>query len=352
MGQHRFITPAGCLVAALLPLAGCQSLDNAVGLNNPKIEPVAVTPENDGREPAVGDTHPSPGAESALAKARGLESAGKYDEALAEFERAISVNPRMTTAYLGAGDIYRQKGDYDSAEKRYGKAAEIEPQNFDAQYLHGLALQLLNRVGDSVRAYLRALTIKPDDFNANLNLATAYVQLGEPAQALPYARRAVELKPKDAAARINLAAAYRDLNQHETAIIELQQASELTELSAPLLLNLADSLGKVGKYEEMVNTLDQLVKSEPTAIANERLGFAQFKLRRYSDSLASFRRALEIDPNHYPALNGVGVCLINEWHFSGQSNDGARDEAVRSWRRSLQLERNQPQIMEFIGRFQ
>jgi tetratricopeptide (TPR) repeat protein len=352
MGQLGTATNARILLCAAFVLSGCQSLDNAVGLNNPKQQPVAVAPENDGREPAIVTAPQNPTADSAMMKARSLESQGKYDEALAEFERAISVNPRMTTAYLGAGDIYRQKGDYESAEQRYGKAAEIEPQNFDAQYLHGLSLQLLSRIGDSVRAYLRALTIRPDDFNANLNLATAYVQLGEPAQALPYARRAVELKPKEAAARINLAAAYRDLNQHDAAIIELQQASELTELSAPLLLNLADSLGKVGKYEEMVNTLDQLVKTEPTAIANERLGFAQFKLRRYSESLASFRRALEIDPNHYPALNGVGVCLINEWHFSGQANNAAREEAVQAWRRSLQLERNQPQIMEFIGRFQ
>jgi tetratricopeptide (TPR) repeat protein len=349
---HR--SPHAVAVAVLLGLlGGCRALDDTAGLNNPKIE---VAKANDGRAPVVGEAGLDPAdtgqGEDRVAKARQLQMAGQTDAALAEFERAIAVNPRLTTAYLGAGDIYREKGDFTQAEARYGKAAEIEPQNFDAQYFHGLSLQLLKRVSEAVRAYLRALNIRPDDYNANLNLGTAYVQLGEPAQALPYARRAVELKPSDASARINLAAAYRDLNQHEAAIIELQQASELTELSAPLLLNLADSLGKVGKFEEMVNTLDQLLKTEPTAIASERFGYANFKLRRYSESLSAFRRAIEMDPDHYPALNGIGVCLINEWHFSGQKNDAARIEAVKAWRRSLQIERNQPQILEFVGRFQ
>ena len=93
-----------------------------------------------------------------------------------------------------------------------------------------------------------------------------------------------------------------------------------------LLLNLADSLQKSGQLEQAVNTLDQLVRTEPSAKSYERLGAANFKLRRYEDAEAAFRKSIEIDPNHYPALNGVGVCLINEWHFSGQSNDAARDE--------------------------
>lgn len=350
MDRHNAIPT---IVTVLFPvvLVGCQSLDAAAGRNNPKMEPVVLSTTNDGREPAFSAPEPMKADES-LSKARALGAQGKWDEALTEYERAIAENPSLTTAYLGAGDIYRRQGDYSKAETRYGKAASLEPANFDAQYLHGLSLQLLSRISDSVRAYLRALTIRPDDFNANLNLGTAYVQLGEPSEAIPYARKAVELNPKDAPARINLAAAYRDLGQHESAIVELQQAAELTDLSEPLLLNLADSLGKVGRYEEMVNTLDQLVKTAPTAVACERSGFALFRLRRYSESIAAFRRAIELDPNHYPALNGIGVCLINEWHFSGQTNNAAREEALDSWRRSLQIERNQPRILEFIGRFQ
>lgn len=212
-------------------------------------------------------------------------------------------------------------------------------------------LQLLNRVNEAVRAYVKALSIKPDDFNANLNLATAYLQLNEPAEALPYGQRAVQLESRNAAARTNLGAIYGGLGRHEEAVIEYQQAAELAELSAPLLINLAESLGKTNRYDEMVNTLRQLVATEPTAVAYERLGFALFRLRQYPDSLAAFRKSIEIDPNHYPALNGIGVCLLCQWEWSKQTDETARAEALRALRRSLQIDQNQPRILELLGRY-
>ena len=347
----------GLIVVALLA-GGCQSLDRVVYKNRSS---TTVSKEYVGKPPAVAppvttgakaprQTQVDP-AQAALAKAEALAKAGNPDAALSEFEKAIEINPTLTVAYLGAGDIYREKGDYHGAERNYGKAANLEPGNFSAQYLHGLSLQLLERFGEAVRAYLRALQLRPDDFNANLNLGTTYIQLGEPAQALSFAQKAVQLNPSSAEARTNLGAAYSILDRHEEAVIEFQQAGELTDLSAPLLLNLANSLGRIRRYDEMVNTLTQLTKSEPTANAYERLGAGLFHLRRYDESLTAYRKALDIDPNHYPALNGVGVCLMNQWVFSKQTDEAARQQALAAWRRSVQIERDQPKIMELIGRF-
>lgn len=343
-------------------LLGCQSLDNAAKLNKHR-EPAQVDPANSGRPPALltGDTSSASGQSTQSASAPGQEAVGRgqtllkqgdSEAALQEFERAIAINPKLTVAYLRAGDIYREQGDYAAAERRYGSAAQVEPASFDAQYLHGLALQLLDRYSDAVRAYIRALIINPRDFNANLNLATTYLQLGEPQQALAYAQRAVELDPKSSAARSNLGAAYSALDRHAEAVTEYLQALELAPLSGPLLLNLANSLGRAGRYEEMVNTLDQLTRTEPTAVAYERLGAGHFYLRKYPESLAAYRKAVEIDPNHYPAWNGIGVNLMNHWIFSDQRDEPARQEALEAWRRSVQIERNQPKIMELLGRYQ
>jgi tetratricopeptide (TPR) repeat protein len=101
----------------------------------------------------------------------------------------------------------------------------------------------------------------------------------------------------------------------------------------------------------MVATLEQLEKSEPSAISSERLGVGLFGLRRYDEALAAFRKSIERDPNHYPGLNGIGVCLLNPWVFSQQQDREAHDEAIRSFRRSLQIERDQPQILELVSRY-
>lgn len=295
---------------------------------------------------------PNRASNDSVSRAEMLRRQGFTDQALAEFERAIASNPRLTVAYMGAGDIYRERGDYTPAEQRYGKAAELEPGNFAAQYLHGLTLQLLDRVADSVRAYLRALLVKPEDFNANLNVATAYLQLNEPAEGAPYAEKAVRIDNTSAPARVNLGAIYSAMGRYEDAVVEYQQAAELTELSAPLLLNLADAYGKSGRFEEMVNTLDRLIQAEPTAVAYERLGSAYFRVRKYPESLAAYRKSVEIDPNYFPALNGVAVNQLNTWIYSKQTDDAAHREAISALRRSLQIERNQSRVMELLSTYQ
>jgi tetratricopeptide (TPR) repeat protein len=290
-------------------------------------------------------------AQQAVARAELLNEQGLDMVALAEFERAIAINPRMTNAYMGIADIQQRQGNFAQAEVHYRRAAEIEPANFPAHYGQGLMLQLLGRVADAVRAYLRALQLQPTDFDANLNLATAYLQLGEPGAGLIYAQRAVNLHADSGPARVNLGAVYAALGDHESAVIEYQQAAELIDLSPELLLNLANSLGQIGRYAEMQNTIEQLIDVEPSALAFERLAAAHFRQGRYDEALANFRRALELDPNHYPALNGVGVTLLNRFLMSNRQDLEARNEALRALRRSLQIERRQPVVVDLVSRY-
>ena len=280
-----------------------------------------------------------------------LAESGMHEQALAEFERAIRVNPQLVVAYVGAGQMHQELGDYVSAESRFSEATRMDPTNFDAHFGLGLSLQLMDRVSESIRAYLAALTISPESFDANLNIATAFLQLGEARQAQPYAQRAVRLDQDSGVARVNLGAAYAAQGFHDLAVLEYQQAAELMELNSELLLNLADSLGQTGRYEEMAATLTQLVRVEPSAVAHERLGSAMFRLRRYDQAEQSFRNALAIEPNHFPALNGVGVCLLNKWLWSERTDSEAREEAVGHLRRSLRIEQRQPTIIELIRRY-
>lgn len=277
--------------------------------------------------------------------------AGDKERALMEFQRAIEINPNLTTAYIGMADIYRMDRDYNNAEVRYSRAAQLEPRNFDAQFYHGLMLHLLDRVTEAVQAYLRALAVRPDDFRTNLNLATAYYQLDENRQALPYAQKAVELGPQDGPARLNLGAVYAALDRHQDAVREYQQAAELMPLNSSLLLNLAESLGRLERYEEMANALEQAVKIGPTPAVYERLGFARFKLGDFAAAKDNFQKSLDLDADYYPAMNGLGVCLMNDWIRSDKADRAARDRAVDLLRRSLQLDPDQPQIREILTRY-
>jgi len=314
---------------------------------------------------AVSDAPPEPGrlppaielgevtdrGMAAVERGQRLVHEGLSRTALAEFERAISINPTLTPAYIGAGTIYLERGELNDAERRFRRAAELEPRNFEAQFGHGRALELLGRLTEAVRAYVAALGVRPNDFDANLNLGRLYLAMGESRQALGHVTAAVRLRPQNGEARIALASTYARLGRHGEAVVEYQQAAELMPLTPELLLSLADSLGRTGRHEESAATLETLLRQEPSAAAYERLGAALFRLRRYADAEQAFRTAIELDDRHYPALNGLAVCRLNHYLWSDRMDRAALSEARQLMRQSLRIERNQPQIVELMTRY-
>jgi len=291
---------------------------------------------------------------AAAAVVRGDQALERGDLSLAliEFERAIATNPELSTAYLKSGGIYEQRGELDKAAARYARAAELDPLSYEAHVRHGRILQQLERHEEAVRAFLRALAARPDDAIINRDLAAAYLDLDRPDQAEPYALRAVRLNPNSGEARINLAACYVELGRYDDAVVEYQQAAELVPVPGEtLLLNLADTLGRVRRYAEMAATLDQLVRTNPSAVAHERLGSALFRLKRYDESLEAFLTATELDPEHYPAFNGVAVSMLNRYLWSNKADKDALVAAVDALRTSLRLESEQPRILELLRRY-
>ena len=325
-------------IASLAALASLPACANRGGQATPSSQPTSAVVPADRAATLVAS------AESAIRN-------GEKQRAIAELTRAIEINPTLTKAHMTLADVHRSDGDYAQAETAYRRAAELEPRNFDAQYYDGLMLHLLNRLSEAVRAYLRALAVRPNDFQANLRLAGAYYQLDELPQSLEYAQRSTKIDPANGEARYQLGATYAAMNDHTSAVREYQQAAESINLTPDFLLNLAESLGRIEKFPEMVNTLQQAIRTQPSAAAWERLGFAHWRLEEYDAAHADFEESLKIDADYYPALNGLGVSHLRRWRESDEQNGKARTEGVAYLRRSLQVKRDQPKVLELLSRY-
>jgi tetratricopeptide (TPR) repeat protein len=277
---------------------------------------------------------------------------GDARAALAEFERAIELNPLLTRAYVGAGDAYQDLGDPASAEVKYTQAVQLDPNNPRLHFKRGQVLQALNRVSESIRAYLTSLELDPMDVPANINVSVAYMQAEEPRLARPFAERAVFIDSNSAPARINLGSVYAAMGEHRRAVDEYQQAAELVDpISPELLVNLAESLRALGEDAQVVNVLDQLLRTNESALAWERRGAAMFRMGDYPGATTSFERALEMDPRHYPALNGLAVLRLNQFIQSDNQDTNALKQAMDHFRKSLQIEHRQPKVRELLSRF-
>ncbi|UYV11688.1 MAG: tetratricopeptide repeat protein [Phycisphaera sp.] len=294
----------------------------------------------------------SQAAEDAADQAVAHVRLGDPEAALAEFERAIELNPLLTRAYVGAGLASMDLDDAASAEQYLTRAVRLDPNNPRNHFHLGRALQMLGRVSDSIRAYLTSLELDPTDPLANINVSVAYMQAEEPSRARPFAERAVFLDPNSAPARINLGSIYAAMDEHRRAVDEYQQAAELVDpISPELLVNLAESLRSLGEDAQVINVLDQLLRTNESALAWERRGAAMFRLGDYDGATSSFEQALEIDAEHYPALNGLAVLRLNQFIQSENTDTTALQQALENFRKSLRIEHRQPKVRELLSRF-
>ena len=72
------------------------------------------------------------GLRKTLDEAIAAANAGKYDEAIAGFQKALEVQPTCSACFYNIGFNYAQKKDYDNAEANYKKAIEQKADYADA----------------------------------------------------------------------------------------------------------------------------------------------------------------------------------------------------------------------------
>ena len=67
---------------------------------------------------------------------------GEVDRAIADFDKAIALNPDYAAAYYNRGTAYGMKGDYDRAIADFGRAIKLNPKDADAYNNRGLAYDI------------------------------------------------------------------------------------------------------------------------------------------------------------------------------------------------------------------
>jgi tetratricopeptide (TPR) repeat protein len=115
----------------------------------------------------------------------------RIDEAIADFDRALALNPNLPTAYSDRGIAFRRKGDYAKAIADYSEAIRLWPHWHDWYLNRGLAYAANGQYDEAIADYGRALYYKPDLIGAFLARADAHLEQGRKDEALADYRRAL-----------------------------------------------------------------------------------------------------------------------------------------------------------------
>jgi tetratricopeptide (TPR) repeat protein len=174
-GQQRWEPASGQVV---FDFSGAPS--GAGALHELPRKPIATPPAEVAPAPAgrafTADEHYERGYSA--------EEAGDAKTAMAEYRRAIALDPRLSDAQVNLGRLLHEAGQAEEALASYRAALAVRRDDPIAAFNLGVALEDLGRRAEAIEAYSRAIAISPESADAHYNVARLYEQTGESESAI------------------------------------------------------------------------------------------------------------------------------------------------------------------------
>ncbi len=223
---------------------------------------------------------------------------GLYDQAIAEFEAALQLQPDYFYALNNLGNIYGKKKQYGKAIRYFQKALEQKPDYPPAYYNLAKALHLTGRPAKAMDAYRTALRFNPHFEQARFNLANLALQLGRVDEAIEHFQKFLEMQPRNPRARFALGNAYAAKGRQEDARRQYRLAIEAEPGFVFPYINLANLQLQEGRVDAALATYEEVLALQPdVAGVHKNLGMIYYQFRRDPEkALHHFERSLRLAP--------------------------------------------------------
>ncbi|MDB9493929.1 tetratricopeptide repeat protein [Spirulina major CS-329] len=233
--------------------------------------------------PAAVPTMGNAAAEQAFNEGVQSYEAGRYEEAIASWDRAIQLKPDYHQAWGNRGLGLKNLKRYEEAIASYGRAVELKPDFYKAWYNRGLALDELNRYPEAIAAYDQVIAIRPEFHKAWFSRGNSLEQLGE----------------------------------FEGAIAAYSQAIHLKEDFQKAWFNRGQCLNQLGRYDEAIHSFDGALHLRKDDLESwQQRGLALMALGQYDEAVNSYARALSITPNDPDLLSAQGEALAGAGSYA------------------------------------
>lgn len=122
---------------------------------------------------------------------------GEVEKSIAEAEKVIKINPKISSTYYLLGTAYNEIGDTEKRNENLIKAAELNYSFKDKSQISYIINLLIEEKKYSIieKLYLQAINIDPQDVSLYTSLAATYAKMENKEKAIEYAQKAAELDP-------------------------------------------------------------------------------------------------------------------------------------------------------------
>ena len=228
-----------------------------------------------------------------------MQSAGKWDEAIGAYTRAVALDPALGRAYAGLATVYANLGRPRDSEAQFDKALSHIGRMSEREKLRTRGSYFLVRrePAKAIEQFEELVKRFPADTAGMANLALAHFYERDMARALADGRRAAAIYPKNVPQRNNVGLYAMYAGDFEAAISEQQAVLEMNPRFALAFVGLAISELALGRTEAAVATYGRLAQLDARGASMATAGLADAALYegRVKDALALLDKGVEAD---------------------------------------------------------
>jgi tetratricopeptide (TPR) repeat protein len=221
-------------------------------------------------------------------------SGNVLDQAIAEFEKIVALQPKSVEDRMVLGQLYTVKHDSKKAEDEFKTAQAMEPES--EEVVLNLA-RLYAESGDVQQAAKVIEDVPVADRSPKMELAlgAAYYQMKQTKDAIAAYQRAADMDPGDAHTLDALAQALLNDNQLDKALKQFRQLAQIDPENTEALIHISEIQRRQGKYEDALATIRIARKKDPSSLeAGYNEGLLLDVLGRFDEAAQTYQSMVDL----------------------------------------------------------
>ena len=187
----------------------------------------------------------------------------QWDQAVQQYNQAIESNPDYTLAYFNRGNAYINMAQWSKALFDLGKVLERDPNSGKAHYGCGMSYSSLGQWEQAIQSFSSMIAVDPTYTNAYFHRGVAYSHLGQWAKVIEDNSTLLKLDPAYKTAWYNRGIAYGNLGKLDLAIQDYSAAIALDNRFLECYMNRGLAYGNTKQWAKAYDDFAKLVALEP-----------------------------------------------------------------------------------------
>jgi tetratricopeptide (TPR) repeat protein len=245
-----------------------------------------------------------------------------WRDSITLWSQELEQEPDIRHAYVNRGIAFMDTGRLEQALADFNRAISMNATDHLALYNRGLLFAKLNLVAQAISDYNAALLAKPSYYEVYNNRGILYERLGRFNEAMADYNEAIALNPAYHKAYINRAVMFDRAGQVDRALTDLTQAISLNPYDPDAYYNRGLMFHKIGQLDRALRDFDAAVSLSPNdPDAHYNRGILLNALGQYNRALADFDSVIALNPSYYQAYYNRGLVFQK----TGQVDKANRD---------------------------